>query len=704
MYSILNGSKICAKSPLSPCLLRRVSTCLVTSFNSKPVQRINITQQRTGIFGINELQSPVGFYILKENVINKTEDLIKEATGTNRKRKIVEVFDELSDSLCKVADLAEFIRLAHPKKAYGDAAEDACICVSGVVEKLNTHKELYKALKNVVDSKDTFETTAIDDHVAKLFLFDFEQCGIHLEERQRQKVVYLNDMILQLGQRFMTGAVHPRQVSKSVLPDSIKPYFSAEGDKVLVSGFYADGNAVARETAYRLFLYPDDHQEYLLSELIKLRHELAEKCDFPTYAHRALKSSTVETPQMVNEFLIKFTEQLRPRAEHDFKIMTRMKQKENGDDSKLAAWDTPYYTAKLKKQWLQVSASEFTPYFSLGGCMEGISNLMKCLYGIVLENTEMEPGESWADDIYKLAVIHETEGLLGHIYCDFYDRQGKPNQDCHFTIRGGKSLADGSYQNPIVVVMLNLSPPRWSSPTLLTPAMVDNLFHEMGHAMHSMLARTEYQHVTGTRCSTDFAEVPSVLMEYFASDPRVLSTFAKHFQTQEPMPADMLRRLSMSKHLFASSETQLQVFYSALDQRYHGDPKRITGTTTDVLKSVQSEYYSLPYVDNTAWQLRFSHLVGYGAKYYSYLISRAIASWIWQTYFEADPFSRSNGERYRRECLTFGGGIPSKQLVANFLQRDVTPENLTQSLINELDIKNKEIEAMSGEVGISFKS
>uniref|UniRef100_A0A182QJR8 Peptidase M3A/M3B catalytic domain-containing protein n=1 Tax=Anopheles farauti TaxID=69004 RepID=A0A182QJR8_9DIPT len=663
---------------------------LTTAFNTRPEKRINFTKNEVGLFGIPELTSYEGFYALKEKAIFKTDDLIEEATSPDRTRKMVVIFDELSDTLCKVADLSEFIRLAHPSANFCTAAEDACITISGIVEKLNTHKRLYGALKAVVDGGDRLETTDVDKHVAGLFLFDFEQSGIHLEEEARQRVVYLNDCILQLGQRFMAGAVHPRSISRSILPESVLPFFASDGENILVSGLYADSaNSIARESAYRLFLYPDEQQERLLSELLKARHELATVCGFPTYAHRALKASTVETPEMVSLFLDALNEQLQPRAAKDFSIMQKMKTSECGVQVPLAAWDTPYFTASLKRKYLQASASEFSPYFSLGACMEGLNLLTKSLFGITLENTEMQPGESWFHDIYKLAVVHESEGLLGYIYCDLFERQGKPNQDCHFTIQGGKVLPDGSFQNPIVVVMLNLTQPRWSGPTLLTPSMVDNLFHEMGHAMHSMLARTEYQHVTGTRCSTDFAEVPSVLMEYFASDPRVLRSFAKHFQTQEPMPESMIERLCTSKHLFTASETQLQVFYSALDQAYHGGHG--AGSTTHTLQKVQETYYGLPYVENTAWQLRFSHLVGYGAKYYSYLISRAIASWIWQTYFERDPFSRTQGEKYRRGCLAYGGGIPSRLLVSNFLGREITATNLTSSLINEIDSSSERL-------------
>uniref|UniRef100_A0A1A9WMX6 Peptidase M3A/M3B catalytic domain-containing protein n=1 Tax=Glossina brevipalpis TaxID=37001 RepID=A0A1A9WMX6_9MUSC len=671
-------------------------TPLATAFNSPPFKRLNLTRNEVGLLGMMELRTHEGFYLMRENASNVAENLIKEATSPERKRKIVQIFDELSDSLCKVADLSEFIRIAHPQAKYMQAAEDACISISSTVEHLNTHKELYSALSRVVETGDIVPTTEVDHHVAKLFLFDFEQSGIHLKEQERQKVVRLNDYILQLGQKFMHGASQPTAFPRGKVPEVIRNYFPSEGDTILVSGLYTSStNPQAREAAYRVFLYPSEKQEELLSDMIKCRHALARTCGFETYAHRALKASTVEKPEMVTDFIDVLTKELKPRAEKDFRTMENMKRRECGNsDVTVAVWDTPYFTSLMKRNALNASADEFLPYFSLGGCMEGLNNLLRSLYGISLQNTLMEPGESWHNDIYKLSVVHEKEGLLGYIYCDFFERENKPNQDCHFTIRGGKLMSDGSYQLPVVVVMLNLCQARWTGPTLLTPSRVDNLFHEMGHAMHSMLARTEYQHVTGTRCSTDFAEVPSVLMEYFASDPRVLRTFARHFQTHKPMSDSMLQRLCNSKNLFSASETQLQVFYSALDQAYHGDPKNQGDNTTETLRQIQEKHYGLPYVEDTAWQLRFSHLVGYGAKYYSYLISKSIASHIWQTYFEKNPFNREAGEKYRCEVLSHGGGVPSRNLVANFLKCDLTAESLAKSLINEIDANNEKIEEL----------
>ncbi|XP_076763104.1 mitochondrial intermediate peptidase [Xylocopa sonorina] len=676
---------------------RNVNTwsSLATAFNSisKEQFAIDFLKKETGLFGIPELKTPEGFNILKDEAISQTNALIAESTDQNRKRKMVEIFDDMSDALCKVADMAEFIRLAHPDKQFVTAAENSCLCVSAIVEKLNTHCELYDALKHVVYNGDVLKTSAMDDHVAKLFLVDFEQSAIHLPESIREEVVQLNYSILQLGQKFMAGTGKTKAIDAKHVPSNVREYFIIRDNKVYVQGLYVDSsNYLVRETAYRVFLYPDEEQEYLLQELLNSRHTLAKLCGFPTYAHRAVKGSTVETPEVVCEFLDILNDNLKPKATKDFDEMQKMKDAESFIKQKIMPWDTPYFTAKAKKNWLNMSVAEFAPYFSLGTCMDGINILIQALYGIRLEYLPVLSGEVWASNVHKIAVIDENETVLGYIYCDFFEREGKPNQDCHFTIRGGRQLSDGSYQNPIVVLMLSLPTPTWSKPCLLSPNSVENLFHEMGHALHSMLGRTKYQHVTGTRCSTDFAEVPSVLMEYFATDPRVVSKFAKHFQTSEQIPTALLEKLYASKNIFCASELQNQVCYSMLDQVYHSG--QLKKSTTEILKEIQGKYYQLPYIENTAWQLRFSHLVGYGAKYYSYLISRAIASWIWQTYFQADPFNRTAGNRYREECLAHGGGKPPSTLVSDFLNKEANASNFAKSLLCEIDTKMEHVQKL----------
>ncbi|XP_063225644.1 mitochondrial intermediate peptidase [Bacillus rossius redtenbacheri] len=670
-------------------------TPLASAFNTRPKCKmsLNFSPNNTGLFGIPELCCPEGFYELKNKAISEAQNLVFECCKSDRKRKMVELFDELSDTLCRVADLAEFIRIADPREEFARAAEDTCISISGIVEKLNTNHELYAALRNVVDNGDKIPTTSIDDHVSRLFLFDFEQCGIHLPENQRHQVVQLNDAILQLGQQFVSGALSPRVFSKTIIPEHLRKHFSVSGNQIVVTGLVAESpNQFVRELSYKVYFSPDERQESVLLDLLASRYELAKICGFRSYGERALKSSIAKSPDMVFNFLDNLCKQLKEEAEKDYSCLRKMKQADGVQDD-LRAWDVAYYGCKAKQDWLQVGTADYSHFLSLGACMEGLDLLLRRIYGISLENVQVEPGEAWADDVYKLAVVHETEGLLGHVYCDFYGRPGKPQQDCHFTIRGGRELRDGSYQNPVVVLMLNLPSPTWVSPSLLTPAMMDNLFHEMGHAMHSMLGRTKYQHVTGTRCSTDFAEVPSILMEYFSMDPRVVGKFAHHFRTREKMPAGMLARMCSSKHLLAASDMQAQAFYSALDQEYHG-ASALGSSPADTMSSLQRQYYSVPPVPGTAWYQRFSHLVGYGAKYYAYLLSQAVASWIWQQHFEGDPLDRAAGERYRRECLAHGGGKPEHELVADFLGKQVTPANLSRSLINEIHRQKEKIESL----------
>ncbi|XP_037075644.1 mitochondrial intermediate peptidase-like [Pollicipes pollicipes] len=692
LFGMASAGRQCQRWPYFARVSSKWLRCLSTSslgklgaaFDTKQQPKIDLGwwKENEGLFGYPELTSAAGFTVLREEAVTACRRLVDEACSAHRRRKMVLVFDELSDALCKVADLAEFVRLAHPDTAFQSSATDACITISNLVEQMNTLQPLYAALERCVSAGDQVATDGIDEHVARLYLHDFEQSGIHLDEASRERVVQMTDLALQVGQTFLAGTHAPSTVKKRDLPEHLSHQLTLNGDSVTVSGLMADSPLeLTREAAYRAYMQPVLRQEALLSSLLETRRALAALCGFPSFAHRALRGSLARSPDTVAAFLDRLRDDLALEAERDFETLARMKRATGSRP--LAVWDVPYLAHMARRQRQHEQDVRLAEYFSVGACMRGLSQLLGRLYGVSLEVETPRPGELWSPDVQKVAVVHEEEGLLGYIYCDFYTRANKPSQDCHFTIRGGRDLPDGTYQSPVVVLMLSLPPPGWSRPCLLTHGQLENLFHEMGHALHSMLARTRYQHVTGTRCSTDFAEVPSVLMEYFAGDERVLASFARHYRSGEPPPPEALRRLCAGRAAFPAADTQLQLFYSALDQHYHG-PASLEGSTTDVLAHVQNSYYGLPHVPGTGWQLRFGHLVGYGARYYSYLMARAVASAIWRDLFAVDPFDRAMGERYRRECLAHGGGVPAHRIVSQLLRRDVTAADMAASVVTDV--------------------
>uniref|UniRef100_A0A8C9Z3D9 Mitochondrial intermediate peptidase n=1 Tax=Sander lucioperca TaxID=283035 RepID=A0A8C9Z3D9_SANLU len=573
------------------------------AFNAKPHRRLNLIE-KNGLFGVPELSCPAGFQAATETALKNTERLVGKACSCSPGVETVESFDQLSDGLCKVADLADFVKVAHPDPAFREAAEKTCIEIGTVVEKLNTNVKLCKSLKILLDNPDI--VAKLDPNtrkVAELFMFDFEISGIHLDDKLRKEAVALHVKLLDLNNEFLVGAHLPNRIARSAIPEHLHLHFADEGSFIQVGGLHADSpDDLVREIAYRIYLYPNADLVDCLEELLKCRYKLAKLVGYDSYGHRALKGTMAKTPAK------------------DFKMMRNMKKKLNPRNSVSDFFCSQHILYIMEIFLYNIEPSLYSPYLSLGACMEGLNNLFSQLYGVSLMSEHPSAGEVWSEDVRKLAVVHETEGLLGYIYCDFYHRQHKPQQDCHFTIRGGRWCQEtGQYQLPVVVLMLSLPHPTKSAPTLLTPGMMENLFHEMGHAMHSMLGRTRYQHVTGTRCATDFAEVPSILMEYFATDYRVLSQFARHYETGQ------------------------------------------------------------------AWQLRFSHLIGYGAKYYSYLMSRAVASMVWKQCFVQDPLNRDMGERYRQEMLAHGGAKEPMLMVEGMLQRRPTMEDFVDALVSELN-------------------
>ncbi|CAJ0913896.1 2056_t:CDS:2, partial [Entrophospora sp. SA101] len=307
--------------------------------------------------------------------------------------------------------------------------------------------------------------------------------------------------------------------------------------------------------------------------------------------------------------------------------------------------------------------------------IEGLSCLFSRLYGISFEASEILPGEAWCEDIYKFDVIDEKEGKVGTIYCDLFNRFGKLQTAAHYTVRCSRRVDDddalgdlpsgydpaelddlatsdpgaivngrpGRYQLPIVVLTCDFAKSKDQNvPTLLNLIEVETLFHEMG-----------------TRCPTDFVELPSILMEHFVYSPSVLSLFAKHYETKEPLPLELIQHYSKERLQFTAIETQSQIVMSLLDQLYHSSIVSRESSpnfdTTSILANLQDTVGLFPSVPGTAWQTQFFHLFGYGAGYYSYLFCRTLAGKIWKDLFEKDPLSREAGERFKEELLKWGG-------------------------------------------------
>lgn len=680
-----------------------------------------------GLFQNQHLTKPSGFHDFTQYTLRKCRRIVAKilsASSAEGYKSLSKDLDRLSDALCRNLDLTEFVRFTHPDPSFQKAANQAYIELFEYMNVLNTTTDLNTLLKKALASPDIAETWGVDEKiVAQIMLKDFSKSAIDLPDQQRKQFVSLSSKINRLGTTFLRdmNLARPSLGLSSAQLKGLDPSILARVSKYgqqftmpAVGPFALAALRTVEDEAVRRAIYvasrtAADEQIRILEDILQSRAEVARLSGYRSYAEMIVSDKMAQTPDAVNSFLkgLSTANALPMRqAMAEMWGLKRGKSKTNDPSFKMNAWDKEYYQSRLL---IQSRSKERRPdfvsaYFSIGKVMQGLSRLFTQLYGVRFVPCESVAGETWDPGVRRLDVIDEMEGHIAVIYCDFFAREGKSPNPAHFTLRCSRlipadELAEAStispgidpaltandgmavsrtasgavYQLPIIALICDFDQPMPGarSPPLLTFRDVQTLFHEMGHAIHSILGRTNLQVVAGVRCATDFVELPSVLMEYFASDPTVLSLFAHHWESNTPLPYEMVAEKLALERKGQCIETEMQVLLAMMDQAYHSDLPA-SFDTSRILHDIYDRYGSFREPGGTTAQGFFGHLIEYGGTYYSYLFDRAIAGKVWKEVFQSGQdgaaISREKGQRFRDEVLRWGGARSGWSCLVGLLQ------------------------------------
>ncbi|WPK25000.1 hypothetical protein PUMCH_002299 [Australozyma saopauloensis] len=708
--------------------------------NFNQSDRLVFSLPNVGLFRNEKLTSPDGLISFSKGSLKKAKELVRtmllEAKNTDvGKLSYIRKLDQLSDTLCRVIDVAEFIRVAHPSQKWVEAAQQTHEIMFEYMNQLNTNVELYETLVLVLDLHLRGRLSDEEIEVGNYLRQDFERSGIAMDPTTRESFVAITQEISLLGSLF-NNEIHnlpsfwvnvdkatfesscSAALKRDILDLQMKaPLASLTEVSIPLAGHYpfsvlstCSSEDIRKQVWIALHDSSKD-QIATLNGFLKYRAFLAKMLGYKSFADYQLEHKMAKTPENVVTFLRNVQKhQLSEKSDVIKELRSLYKFKDeshfcSSDETilnNLKPWDRDYLLEKQSQanEQDQAQLEDISPYLSIGTVMSGLDKIFKSIYNVSLVPEQTHKGETWDQThVRKLSYKDlETNETLGYLYVDFWSDKVLPS---HFTIACSRELNldlstessseiqrevhlsnDGTYQLPVISLVCNFSKtPAVGSKsqvgaqmrrlaglegdygaTLLSLEQVSTIFHEMGHATHSMLARTKLHNLSGTRCLTDFVELPSVLMELFSVDPRVLCRIAKHYQTGEHLPEDLLKAHREKLNALQHTETYMQSKMALLDQVLHGD---IVPDFSDneALERFDSTliYHNLEkdlkvFADKwSTWHGKFPHLFSYGAVYYSYLFDRAIADRLWNGLFKKDPWSRAAGEKYKQSILKWGG-------------------------------------------------
>lgn len=427
----------------------------------------------------------------------------------------------------------------------------------------------------------------------------------------------------------------------------------------------------------------------ICQRIVNLRREIAQLLGYKTYADYVLKKRMASNVRSVYRLLDDLIDAYKPTAIEEYHELEMMAREKEGKDFKIMPWDQSFYAHKLQLKKFKLDQEMLRPYFELSMVIDGVFGLAHRLYGITFKENKEIP--VYHPDVKAYEVFDKDGSYLAVFYADFFPRKGKQGGAWMTEFQGQWITRKGENVRPHVSVVMNLTKPTEEKPALLTLGEVETFLHEFGHSLHGMFANTRFESLSGTNVWWDFVELPSQFMENFSVEKEFLRTFAFHYQTGEPLPDKLIRRIVKSRNFMAATACLRQVSFGLLDMAYYTQKEVFDKDIIPFEKKAwkKTKITKNPPRMDTCMTVQFSHIMagGYAAGYYSYKWAEVLDADAFSVFKKKGIFNQEVAQRFRDNVLSKGGTEHPMDLYVRF--RGCPPT--IDALLKRNGIKRKKV-------------
>ena len=564
---------------------------------------------------------------------------------------------------------------------------------------INLNPKLFQRVKAVYD--DMGKLNPEQNRLVERYYKDFIRSGAGLNDADKEKFRKINEELSLLTLKFSQNVLAETNSFELVVEDPAElkglpeSALTAAKESAKRKGYenkylftlhapsyrpviqYAE-NRELREKMFNAYSNRGNHDNEfdnkdIISQIASLRYQRAKLLGYKSHADYVMSEYMAKNPERVYTFLNKLQEPANKLAVNEAAQLQEMISRE-GKDFELKPWDWPYYSEKLKKEKYDLDEEELRPYFKLENVLKGVFAVTGKLYGIKF--IERKDIVVYNPDVKVFEVQEEDGRHIGIIYFDYFPRENKRAGAWMMPFRP-QSKAGGKTVTPIVMNCGNLNKPTEGKPALLTLGEVQTIFHEFGHALHGLFSNVTYPTFAGTSVAWDFVELPSQIMENWADHPEVLRMFAKHYETGEIMPDELIARIQKAKLFNKGYETLgTYVIPSLLDLKYHDMTEDKKVSVTEVEDEISK--LVIPQIGLRYRSTINSHIFagGYSAGYYSYIWAEVLDADAFEAFVETDLFNRETAKAFRENILSKGGSDDPLVLYKKFRGKEPSVEPL----------------------------